>query len=664
MIESKIGEQAGTEEQGASQQQPELSVRVVILGAILSAVLAGANAYLGLFAGMTVSASIPAAVISMGLLRAVGGSLLENNLVQTAASAGESAAAGALFTLPALIMLGAWAKFDLILTASLTLLGGVLGVLFTIVLRRALVVESDLVFPEGRATAAVLRAGHGESEGASSAETSGSETSASSGLRLLVQGALFGSLAKLVQSGFALSKASVEGAVAARWGIFHFGVGVSPALAAVGYIVGLNVAVVVFIGGALNWFLILPFVAEPQEGVSALDIVWETWSTKTRYLGVGAMTLGGFSALYEVRKSIFQAVRAAFLALSPQSTNLPETVELSERDLPTKGVLLASLLCLLPLFAIFHYLTGETAISALLAVLVLVFGFLFSAVAAYMAGLVGSSNNPVSGVTIATILFTSLLLSFLGVSAVAPGFTVAAGPAAAILVGSVVCTAAAIGGDNMQDLKAGHLLGATPYRQQIMQLVGVVAAALVLGPVFQLLLDAYGFGAPTVEHPHALRAPQATLMASVADGVFGGSLPWDFFFYGVGLGAVVITIDAILKVKKTDFRMPVLAVALGLYLPWEISIPVLLGGVVARVSQRAPGRQERAAPLGLLMGAGLITGEALMGILLAAGVAFGGGSDWLVLGTRVESSSLSIILLLSALALLFFSEKRKKTDDS
>ncbi len=631
--------------ENAASAGAELTLRAILLGAGLSALLSGANAYLGLFAGMTVSASIPASVISMGLLRAFGGTLLENNQVQTAASAGESAAAGAIFTLPALVLLGAWHDFDFLLSTTLVGLGGVLGVLFTILLRRALVVPADLPFPEGAATAEVLRAGHSREETAGTAR----------GLRFLMWGGLFGALSKVIESGFALSRATVEVAFTAGSKVFYLGGGVSPALVAVGYIVGFEVALVVFLGGAVNWVLILPFVAPVDAGMEPLDLVWKTWSEKTRYLGVGAMTVGGMGALVQVRKAIISAVAAGFSAFrvgAPARGDVP----LSDRDLPEKYVLGALAFSVIPLFFVFRTLSSDGLLAAVLVVLVLVFGFLFSSVAAYMAGLVGSSNNPVSGVTIATILFTSLFLVAYG----ATGSGEKLGPAAAILVGSIVCTAAAIGGDNVQDLRAGQILGATPYRQQIMQLIGVVVAALVLGPVLQLLMDAYGFGAASPEHPAALRAPQATLMASVAEGVFGGSLPWDFFFSGAFLGLLVLSLDLVLEAKRAPFRVPVLAFALGLYLPWELGVPVLMGGLVARLTRRSDAASSR---VGVLTASGLITGEALMGIVLAAVVAATGGLSSLRIFGTVQSSVLSLVLFGITLLLLWRSRPHS-TDGS
>lgn len=529
-------------------------------------------------------------------------------------------------------------------------MGGVLGVLFTIFLRRALVVEGALPFPEGVATAEVLRAGHsGESADEENEQGTAGETKV---LSFLVWGSVLGAGAKLIESGFAWSRSLVEGAVSLKWGTFYGGFGVSPSLAAVGYVVGFHVSLLIFVGGVINWVFVLPFVAEPTSGQDALELAWSTWSQKTRYLGVGAMTVGGLGALFEVRKSIGAALRATREALG-RTGQVSGLVDDRDRDLPPKFVVGATLLSVVPLYFLFQRIVGSPAVSCLLALLVLVFGFLFSSVAAYMAGLVGSSHNPVSGVTIATILFSSLLLAFLGAEAVSQGTGVAAGPAAAILVGSVVCTAAAIGGDNMQDLKAGSLLGATPARQQIMQLIGVTTAALCLGPVLELLLGAYGFGAPSAAHPQALRAPQATLMASVAEGVFGGSLPWNFFFAGAGIGLAIFLFDLWLQKSGASFRTPVLAVALGLYLPWELSGPVLLGGGVRLVADRrlSPGKRTLAGG-GLLAAAGLITGEALMGIGLAGIVATLGGLDVLTIGSRAQSSWLSIAILLGALYFL------------
>lgn len=615
---------------------PEITVKAVILGVVLSAVLAGANAYLGLLAGMTVSASIPAAVISMAVLRMFRRSnILENNIVQTAASAGESLAAGVIFTFPALLMLGAWTRFEYWQTTIIAAVGGILGVLFTVPLRRALIVESKLTFPEGLATAEVLQVGR----------------RAGAGILHLLAGGAMGAIYKFGQAGLGLWKGSVEYATRFGNSVAYVGTGLGPALAAVGYIVGFNIAVLVFIGGALNWFLAVPILAGSapwpvNEGQSVAPdaYAWKLWSTQTRYIGVGAMIVGGLWAIVRLWPSLVKGIRsslAAYRAIRQSGTaDLPRT----ERDTPIQWVALAAALSVVPLFLIFQAVVGDTAIAAIMAVIMLAAGFLFSAVASYMAGLVGSSNNPISGVTIATILASALLLFALGMDE-------AAGPAAAILIGGVVCCAAAIGGDNLQDLKTGHIVGATPWKQQVMQAVGVLAAAFVIAPILSLLHEAYGIGAATEAHPDPLSAPQATLMASVARGVFARDLPWNMISIGMGLAVGVIALDLLLEKRRSNFRTPVLAIAVGVYLPLELGAAIFLGGLVAwAVSLRGPKGDKQK---GILLAAGLITGEALLGILLAIPIVLHKGANPLQIelpgGIPAWPGALLLVAVLTAL---------------
>jgi len=581
----------------------QLTGRAIVLGVLLSAVLAGANAYLGLFAGMTVSASIPAAVLSMAILRMFrNANILENNIVQTAASAGESIAAGVIFTFPALIILNYWSVFDYVWVTVIAGIGGLLGVLFTIPLRRSLIVEQQLTFPEGAATAEVLRAGDDKS-----------------GARVIGLAALIGGLTKLCETGFRLWPATAQTAgYAGQSTIAYIGSNLSPALLGVGYIVGLNIAVLIFLGGAISWYLAIPIystffleadpalVAEFAAGASAADLAGAIWTSKIRYLGVGAMLVGGIWALISMRGSLASAVSHGL------RREFRETLHPTEQDTPMRWVLIGIALFVIPIAALYYAVVGVAGAALAMTLVMIVAGFLFSAVAAYMAGLVGSSQNPVSGVTIATILFASLMLL------VVMGPEAGIGPAAAIMVGAVVCCAAAIGGDNMQDLKAGYLVGATPWKQQLMQAVGVVSAVLVMAPVLNLLLGAYGLGAPTADQPNALAAPQATLMASVADGVFGGGLPWGMVLSGSLIGVALIVADEIQRRRGASFRVPVLAVAVGLYLPLELSVPIFIGGLLAYAVERKSGGEKRAAGRGgVLFAAGLITGEALVGIGLA-----------------------------------------------
>jgi uncharacterized oligopeptide transporter (OPT) family protein len=858
----------------------EITFKAIILGIVLSVLLAGANAYLGLKAGMTVSASIPAAVISMAVLRMFRRSnILENNIVQTAASAGESLAAGVIFTLPALVLLGTWTDFNYLETTMIAGLGGMLGVLFTIPLRRALIVESPLTFPEGVATAEVLKVG--DRGGA--------------GIGAIVAGAIVGALFKFGETGLKLWAGVIEGGRQVGGSIAYWGTNAAPALVAVGYIVGINIAVLVFLGGALNWFGAIPLLAAnhewPNHGerpatytiefrtgaddfnarqreqidlgrdafitppwptytiefvvidgglsdedrpaaesfnqqqreaiarqtdspctppwglfvvefavvdddltdeekaaaeafnavqreriaaeadaigtwagevfliefaaldglddaqragaeafnaaqrleideeesafwvpafetflvefavVSELDEArraeaeafnaaqmerlgeeetalwrpdgetfrveflavspgldedarlaaesfnaeqaafidrqmssyWEPewdeflleetvksnnriWSKRTRFIGVGAMVIGGLWALLRLWKSLLRGI-ASGLGAYRALHGTEKTLKRTDRDTPMQWVGFAIVLSAIPLFFVFNHVTGDVGTSAFMAVAMLIAGFLFSAVASYMAGLVGSSNNPISGVTIATLLTSALLLLALGTDS-------ATGPAAAILIGAVVCCAAAIGGDNMQDLKAGRILGATPYKQQIMQAVGVLAAALVMAPVLSALLRAYGIGEITVPGQEPLEAPQASLMQSVAVGVFEMNLPWTLVWTGMVVAAAIIAVDLVLEARGAKFRTPVLAVAVGIYLPLELSVPILFGGLISLAAHRYHVRRsspaevkDTAARNGLLLAAGLITGEAMLGILLAIPLAIWEGEN-------------------------------------
>ncbi len=623
----------------ASQKLPETTVKAFILGSILSMVLASANAYLGLFAGMTVSASIPAAVLSMAILRLFKKSnILENNIVQTAASGGESLAAGVIFTFPALVIMGFWADFDYLETMLIALCGGVLGVLFTIPLRSALIEQQKLQFPEGVATSEVLKSG----------EKGGDS------VKYLIWGSLIGGIVKLIESGLNIWRGVSEGAGLIGNKLYlYFGINLSPALVAVGYIVGLRIAILVFAGGVISWWIAIPVImwgSGIPEGGSLVDAGYAMWSAKIRYIGVGAMVVGGLWALIDLRHSIVFAVKSGIHAVRNRvdQNNILRT----EYDTPMSWVLIGIGVLIVPIYIIYVRVIDDVGISIFMAMIMVLAGFLFAAVAGYMAGLVGSSNNPISGVTIATILASALILLAL------MGSGAEKGPAAAIMVGAVVCCAAAIAGDNMQDLKAGHILGATPFRQQMMQMVGVVSAALVLPLVLQLLMTGYGFGPVTEAHPDALAAPQATLMASVAEGVFKGDLPWDMVYIGMAIGVLIILADLYQKNKKSSFRIPILAVAVGIYLPFELDSAIMLGGVIAWIVQRSiennkklnPDNSEERAKngeqTGLLIASGLITGEALIGILLAIPVAIYGRSNVLHLMDEPLPSVIGVVVIL------------------
>jgi putative OPT family oligopeptide transporter len=589
---------------------PQLTFKAIVLSIVLTVILASANAYVGLFAGLTVATAIPAAVISMAVLPFFGKTnILENNIVATGASAGTSISAGAIFTLPALILLHHWSTFDYWWTLAIVGLGGLLGVLFSVPLRRTLIIEQKLQFPEGVAAAEVLKVGANPGAGA----------------RVLGIATLVGGSFKLVTSGLRLLP---ETFIAQRFvgerGIAFFGYGFSPALLAVGYIVGLNVAVLIAAGGFFSWWLAIPLynaffyahdpvLLQKLVGLNAEDAAFAIWRAQIRYIGVGCMLTGALWALWSLRRSLWSAVRSGLKVRGLGAAEIPDT----ERDLPMGAVLLCIALFVVPLFLLYYAVVGSIGVSLAMAVIMIVAGFLFSSVSGYMAGLVGSSNNPVSGITICTILFASLVLMWM------VGGNSSIGAVAVVFIGAVVCNAAAVAGDNLQDLKAGHLIGATPWRQQVMLCVGVVASAAVMAPVMNVLLFAYGIGEPAHPGVKPLPAPQANLVKSVAEGMFGGTLPTGMIVVGAVIGALIILVDLVLKRRGSRWSAPVLAVAVGIYLPLDVSTPILAGGLVAEsvdrwLTRHRPGTDhEKLKQNGMLFAAGLITGEALVGIFIA-----------------------------------------------
>ena len=636
---------------------PQLTFRAILLSIVLAVILAAANAYLGLFAGLTIATAIPAAVVSMGVLRLLGGgTILENNIVQTGASAGSSIAAGVIFTIPALVILGYWDDFQYSWVLAIAGLGGLLGVLFSVPLRRTMIVEEPLPFPEGKAAAEVLKAGENPGPG----------------LKILGVSAVIGGLFKLAAaSGLRMLPDTAAGAGFMGRYLGYMGTNLSPALLGVGYIVGLNIGIVVLSGSILSWHIAIPLyhaffqgndpaLAASIAGASAEDAAFAIWSAKVRYLGVGAMLVGGIWTLFSLRKSLVSGIRSGIAAARKGSgAAIAET----ERDLPMKWMLVALVAFVLPLALLYQAIVDQWTVSIPMTVIMIVAGFLFVSVSAYLAGLVGSSNNPVSGITIATILFASVVLMLM------LGRESQIGAVAAIMIGAVVCCAAAVGGDNLQDLKAGYLVGATPWKQQLMLGIGAFSCALIMAPVLDLLAEAYGIGAPTAEHPNPLSAPQATLMASVARGMFGGELPWDMIAIGGVVGALIIAIDGWLKSRNSSFRVPVLAAAIGIYLPLELMVPIFLGGLLAYLVERRHGvvgtkdesLRDRIHRPGTLFAAGLITGEALMGIFIAIPIVTSGRADVLALPEQWQFGKWIGLLVLALVAWLLYRSGSRRT---
>ena len=633
-----------------SRAVPQLTPRAIILSVVLAMILAAANAYLGLFAGLTIATAIPAAVVSMGVLRALGGgTILENNIVQTGASAGSSIAAGVIFTIPALIILGYWQDFKYSWVLAIAGLGGLLGVLFSVPLRRSMIVEDPLAFPEGKAAAEVLKAGENPGQG----------------IKTLAFSGILGAVVKLAAaSGLRLIPDTAIGAGFLGRYFAFMGTNLSPALLGVGYIVGLNVGIVVVAGSILSWNIAIPIyhaffldsdpaLAAKIADASAEDLGYAIWSAKIRYLGVGAMLIGGIWTLFSLRKSLASGIRSGLEAA--RNSRVGAAVADVDRDLPMKWMLIALVAFTIPLALLYQAIVNDWTVSIPMTIIMIVAGFLFVSVSGYLAGLVGSSNNPVSGITIATILFASLVLIVL------LGRHSPIGAVAAIMIGAVVCCAASVGGDNLQDLKAGYLVGATPWKQQLMLGIGAFSCALVMAPVLNLLATAYGIGAPTPEHPNALAAPQANLMASVAKGMFGGELPWTMIGLGALVGAATIALDEWLKKRGSTFRVPVLGAAIGIYLPLELMVPIFLGGFLSylverkhRIAPHDEAERDRIHRPGTLFSAGLITGEALTGILIAIPIVISNRADVLALPTLLQFGQFFGLVVLAIVAALLF----------
>ena len=616
----------------ADKVMPEFTVFSVILGALLAIVFGGANAYLGLRVGMTVSASIPAAVISMGVIRFIfkRDSILENNMVQTIGSAGESLAAGAIFTMPALFMWAADGLCDmpsLIDIGLIALCGGVLGVLMMIPLRSALIVKEhgNLGYPEGTACAEVLMAGE---EGGAKAST-------------VFCGLGIAAAYKFVADGLKLFPSEVDWTIPSYKGS-GFGVDVLPALAGVGYICGPRISSYMFAGSTIAWFVLMPMIAlfgsdlviYPAD-VSVAELwatggTWGLWSKFIRYIGAGALAAGGIISLIKSLPMIVRTFAAAFKDYGKGAEGTLRT----EQDISMKIVVLVCLG-----IAVFMWLFPGIPVSLIGALIILVFGFFFATVSSRMVGLIGSSNNPVSGMSIATLLIATIILK-------ATGSTGASGMVGAIAIGSVICIIAAIAGDTSQDLKTGFLLGSTPRKQQYGELVGVCVSAIAIGAILYLLNAAWGFGS------EELGAPQAMMMKMVIEGVMGGNLPWALVFTGVFI-AIAIEI----------LGLPVLPVAIGIYLPIHLNAGIMAGGLVRLALDKRKYASEKAKSdciqSGILYTSGMIAGEGVVGILLAVFAVLGINLD---LSGVISLGNIGALVLFAALlvSIVLFANKGLK----
>jgi putative OPT family oligopeptide transporter len=607
----------------------ELTVRAVLLGGVITLLFTAANVYLGLRVGLTFATSIPAAVISMALLRAMAnGTILENNIVQTVASAAGTLAA-ICFVLPGLVMIGAWTDFPFWTTALITFLGGFLGVMFSIPLRRALVVDTPLPYPEGVAAAEVLKVG---------------ESGNKAGLAIITTGALASAgYALLAAMKVALTEASTFFRVGS--GATGISAGLSFALLGAGHLVGLSVGIAIGVGILIGWAVAVPLLTAGIPG-PAEAVALQVWGDQVRFFGAGVIGVAAIWTLLSILGPIIGGIRSAIAASAHRKGSGGE-LPIHERDIPIGIVAMATLGALVLIGVLLATQIGEIGNESLLIggslVFVVLAGAFIAAVCGYMAGLIGASNSPISGVGILSIIAAALLIG-----AVAGG-SADRGPLVvyALTVTAVVFGVATISNDNLQDLKTGQLVGATPWRQQVALIFGVFFGSLVIPPVLSLLNQAYGFAGAPGAGPNALPAPQAALISALAKGVLGGTLDWQMIGYGAIAGAVIVAIDFALAGRhRLGWRLPPLAVGLGIYLPMQTSLLVVVGAIAGWFYDRWARRQrdaEGAERMGVLLATGLIVGESLFGVALAGLVVATGSSA--PLGIMPESFGPTALIL-------------------
>lgn len=611
----------------ADEKIAELTVRSVVLAILLAALLATSNAYLALKLGILTSASIPAAIISIGVLRLFkNATILENNAVQTAASAGEAVAGGIVYTIPALIIIEYWHSFDYVTNFFIAASGGILGVLFSIPLRRVLVNEPALKFPEGRAIAEVLKS-----------------SSQKVGIRDIVLGGSIGAALELLQVGFKVVASSWSYWFVVKRSLFGFGAGFSATMIGAGYLVGHEMALSIFLGAVISWLIALPIVSQfypefllhypPHTAAVSL------WNSEMRYLGIGAMLFAGVWTFIKLAKPLLNSIRVsfrAFMAKNHANLQLPRT----DKDIPMPFIMIGVLIMAAVLFLFFQFvfplqqagLDGDYSPTLIFGMVlyVLIIGFLFSVITAYFSGMVGVTASPGSSVVIAGILFAAWLLLSV-INAVVPlplsHSQIKAAEAITIIIGSVVTGIAAIANDNTQDLKVGQLVGATPWKQQVMLLIGVVVSSLVIPPVMQVLFNVYGI-AGVMPHEgmdvsQSLPAPTAALLAAVTEAVFRHSLPWSMVLIGATIILAVVLCNRVFKLQRY-IQLSVLGVAIGMYLPISSSLPLFLGGMIAkfvewrlRKKDLVKSEENQRKQIGTLIACGLVAGSALIDVILA-----------------------------------------------
>ncbi|WP_308030588.1 OPT family oligopeptide transporter [Neisseria lactamica] len=628
---------------GSVEEYRELTLRGMILGALITVIFTASNVYLGLKVGLTFASSIPAAVISMAVLKFFKGSnILENNMVQTQASAAGTLST-IIFVLPGLLMAGYWSGFPFWQTTLLCVAGGILGVIFTIPLRYAMVVKSDLPYPEGVAAAEILKVGGHEE---------GDNRQGGSGIKELAAGGALAGLMSFCAGGLRVIADSASYWFKSGTAIFQLPMGFSLALLGAGYLVGLTGGIAILLGISIAWGIAVPYFSSHIPQPSDMEMAafaMKLWKEKVRFIGAGTIGIAAVWTLLMLLKPMVEGMKMSFKSFGGGA---PAT-ERAEQDLSPKAMIFWVLSMMFILGVSFYHFIGDSHITGGMAWLLVVvctllasvIGFLVAAACGYMAGLVGSSSSPISGVGIVSIVIISLVLLVVGESGglMADEANRKFLLALTLFCGSAVICVASISNDNLQDLKTGYLLKATPWRQQVALIIGCIVGALVISPVLELLYEAYGFtGAMPregMDAAQALAAPQATLMTTIASGIFAHNLEWVYIFTGIAIGAVLIAADLVLKKSSGGkLALPVLAVGMGIYLPPSVNMPIVAGAVLAAVlkhiigkkAENREGRLKNADRIGTLFAAGLIVGESLIGVIMAFIIAFSvtnGGSD-------------------------------------
>lgn len=659
------------------QNLPELTLRGLVLGSILTIIFTASNVYLGLKVGLTFSSSIPAVVISMAVLSLFKTSnILENNMVQTQASAAGTLSS-VIFVIPGLFMCGYWSEFPLWQTFMICLCGGGLGVLFTIPLRRTMVVESKLAYPEGRAAAEILKVANKDQ----------SSKKGKQGIKEIALGSFIAAIFSLLSNGFKL--AASESNFAFIWNkmAFGFSMGYSLALLGAGYLVGLAGAIALFVGMFLAWGIFTPYLSnfEFDSAKNAVDLASSVWSSKVRLIGTGAIAIAALWTLIELLKSVIEGIKE--IVKNVKITN-QEKNERTNIDLSLKSIFILFVLMVVGLFITFYSFVEDANLSiyyqmlfsfvgTLVSVLI---GFFVAAACGYMAGLVGSSSSPISGIGLIGVIISSIVFLVLGVELFQDPMLSKFAVALAIFTTSVILATAAISNDNLQDLKTGHLVGATPWKQQVALLVGCVFGALAIVPVLNLLYQAYGFvGAMPregMDASSALAAPQANLMSTIAQGIFHHNIEWGYMAFGVFVGILMIIIDKILKGTQ-KMSLPPLAVGIGIYLPPAVNIPLVIGGILKYIVMqhltkkyaKNSHKEEKLASCeqrGTLFASGLIVGESIFGVIIAGitvfSVSMGGSENPLALNLANFHDSELFALIFFVGVVLYFIKRIVKKD--